>query len=203
MRSQPGIKKTRSPLQELNRLNTYNITREWTLLTQTERNLWNTFAIYRGISTKKDINKKISGHQIFIRENSLRSSLFGYGAIYNNPIHANPVLATPPPAIQLLSVVRNGVALEINHDYNVNQTTQGIILFLSRPIFQSNQSGYTKKKMIKFFTISGTQQECNAYYNSVFGLVPAVGNFLSYSIGLYDSTVDTYGALTHGIIEVL
>lgn len=192
MRSKTITRNPNSSFQQANKNRMVSIQNAWTNLTQAERSQWNQYAIYRGIKQKKNLSKNISGHQIFIRENSLRYSMTGYGAIFDNPIHSVPVLSNAPkPPIITVAVINFG-NFEINYDTILISATQAILLWISAPIKESQKSNNIKRNMIKFISVDGQAQIVNTYYTNVFGLIPNAGQFISIEIGLYDGILKTY-----------
>lgn len=196
---------TRNPnnsLQQFNKTGITLIQNAWVALTQAERNVWNQYAVYRSIKQKKSSSLVISGQQIFIRENQLRVSMTGYGAIYDNPIHTVPVFAYPPAPLTCTGISLSGEPQSVFYDTNIDNTIQGIILKLSRPLRESNQSRYEKRVLMKFNTANGISQLWPTYYATIYGITPSIGQFISVEIGVYDSTLGTFTISQPQLIEI-
>ena len=202
MRNSPSTRNPNSRLQQFNKGTITSIQNAWVAMTQAERDVWGQYAIYRNIKQKKNANKTISGQQVFIRENQLRVSLNGFGNIYAKPIHTAPIFTQPPIVITCTGISISSDPPSIFYNVNIDKDIQGIILKLSQPLRESQQSRYTKRKLMKFNTISGTTQNFPNYYQTVYGLLPIVGQFLSVEIGIYDSVIGTYSLNNPQLIEV-
>lgn len=202
MRNKTITRNPNTSFQQSNKVNLNTIQNAWSNLTDAQREQWNQFAIYRGIKQKKSLSRNISGQQVFIRENSLRASMNGYGAIFNNPIHSTPVMAVPPvPPIVTATVINFG-DFEINYDTVLVSATQSILMWISAPIKSSQKSNNIKRNMIKVTSVDGTAQIVTAYYTSVFGRIPEVGQFISIEIGLYNDTLKTFSKSTPRQFEI-
>lgn len=203
MRTQRTQKNSNTTRQQFQKTGIATILTAWINLTQAQREQWNQYAIYRSIRQKKNANKSISGQQIFIRENSLRYAYKDTSAIFANPIHSTPLFASAPSPIQITSVDENVGSLLIQHDLSVVAASQSVLLWMSAPIRESQQSRYTKRNLIKFTTIDLTTQDITNAYLSVYSVLPVVGQFVSAEIGLYDDTVKTYTRSTPVLMEVV
>jgi len=201
-RNQRAQRNSNTNFQQFNKTAIATILNDWVNLTQSEREQWNQYAIYRNIKQKRNNSRTISGQQIFIRENNLRYAMKDFGNIFLNPIHSTPLFASPPQPISITTIVRNGIALEINLDRTVIVNIDGVLAWISAPIRQSQKSRYIKRKMIKADTNSGTIHEVNAYYTSVYGRTPEIGEFISIEIGIYNDPVKTFTKNTPIQIEV-
>lgn len=202
MRSEKGKIRNNTNLQSDNKIGIKNILNTWFTLTQSQRAQWNQYAVFRNIKQKRNPSKEINGHQIFIRENNLRYNMRNYGAIFTNPIHSTPLFANPTTPIKITSVDENVGELNIHHDISVDATKQGILLWISRPIRQSQTSKYIKRTMIKTVTINGQAQIVTSYYTSVYGRIPQTGEYVSIEIGLYDNTVKTFTRSPEQLFQV-
>jgi|SRR3990172_9549793 len=203
MRPQRAKSRNTSNLVQYNKVGMSTITNAWTGLTQAQRDQWNQYAIWRNIKMSKNPTRTISGHQIFIRENSLRYSMKDYGAIFFNPIHNTPLLASPPAPINLEDILNIVLNLILQIDTNLIAAQQACLVWMSAPITQSIQSRYVKRTMIKAVTVDGASHNITDYYTSVYGRIPNVGEYVSVEIGIYDNNVKTYTRNSPQLIKVI
>jgi hypothetical protein len=127
----------------------------------------------------------------------------GFGSIFDNPIHTTPLFVSPPNPIQVLGIFIVGNSLIIHHDMAVSSFSQGVLLFMSGPIRQSQKSRYIKRRMIKVLTANGVTQNITDYYTLVYGQLPVPGNYISIEIGLYSDTLKTFSKSPPVQVEVI
>jgi hypothetical protein len=194
LRQQSGKINSNTLRSNIHRVNTSTIQTAWQSLTDDERNLWNTYAIYLGKKQKKNSSLLINGHQLFLNINSLRMDLAPDNGLFTPAILTTPILAPLPEPINIVSIERDGVALKINLDRAISNVYNVIICYLSRPIRASQMSAYIKMTLMKAPTNSGTDFECNAYYTGVYGRVPEVDEWLQTKIAIYDNRSENYSS---------
>src|SRR3972149_3992503 len=202
MRAQRAQRNSNTNAQQFQKVGINEIMLTWTSLTQAQRDQWNQYAIYRNIKQKKNPTRSISGHQIFIRENSLRYSMKDFGAIFINPIHSTPLLAQPLLPLSVTEVFNDGGAMFITYDRVTDGATEAPLFWISAPITESRQSRYVKRAMIKTDSITADSQEVTDSYLNTYGNIPLVGQFVSIEIGLYGDAVKTYSRSTPQLIIV-
>lgn len=194
MRRQGGKIDSNSLRSNAKKVSIAAIQGDWAALTQAQRNLWSTYAIYLNKKQKKNPNLLINGHQLFINVNSIRYDLQADNALFQPYLLSSPTLAPLPQPINVTSIDRNGVALELNLDRAIVAASEVLIAFLSRPIKPTQQSAYIKTILMKAPTNNGTVFDCNAYYSSVYGRTPEVGEDVFCKVAIYSTVSQNYSA---------
>lgn len=201
MRNQSGKINSNTARSNLHRVGMSTVQVQWQQLTNAQRLLWQTYAVYLNKKQKKSQSLIVNGHQLFLNINSIRFDLSTENSLFQPYLLTTPVLAPLPLPINILSVVRNGVALEFNLDRAVGLTNV-IILFLSAPLLGSQMSAHRKLILMKSPTNTGTLFECNAAYVNVYGRVPEVGEYIQTKIAIYDTAAENYSSFSVQRFEV-
>lgn len=175
---------------------------DWQNLTNSERVLWNTYAIYLNKKQKKNPSLLINGHQLFININSIRYDLSADNSLFQPYLLSTPVLAPLPAPINITSIVRNGVALECNLDRAISNLSEVIICYLSRPLSASQMSVNNKTILMKAPTNTGSLFECNAYYVNTYGRIIEVGEYVQAKIAIYSTVSQNYSSFSVNRFEV-
>lgn len=176
---------------------------KWSDLAQGDKTAWDQYAIYNPRPTRKLATVFLKGHQVFLVDNHLRYMMRNYGSIFSTYLLSTPVFTPPPSPITLDSIERDGAALLLNTNETLVNTTDAVILYLSRILTAGQRSPNFKSKMIRFFTASGTEQNIGAYYTSVYGDLPVANDYIGYRMAKYDSTSKTTSSFIQGITQVV
>jgi len=164
----------------------------WTSLTDAERLQWKIYSQYIQIKQKKNPTLYVNGHQLFINYNTLRLALSYNNLLFTPALCTVPIMAPLGQPISINSLHMNGVALEVNLSYIVNNAQEVIILYMSRVLSPSQISGYQKLILMDAPTNSGNQFECNAVYYNTYGYRPTIGDWVQTKISIYDITRQSY-----------
>jgi hypothetical protein len=202
MRNQSGKINSNTSRNNSHKIGLASIQGEWQLLTNAERLLWQTYATYLNKKQKKNPTLNINGHQLFININSIRYDLSADNATFQPYLLSTPILTPIPLPINITSIVRNGVSLEVNLDRAVAASGEVIILYLSKPLSASQMSAHTKMLLMKSPTNSGTIFECNASYYNTYGRTIDVGEYCQSKIAIYSTTSENYSSFSVQRLEV-
>lgn len=203
MRNQSGKINSNTSRSNLQRVGLAAIQGAWQSLTDSERTLWQTYAIYLNKKQHHSNSLIVNGHQLFININSIRYALSGANSLFQPYLLTTPTLAPLPQPINITSIQRNGVALECNLDRAISNVDDVIILYLSRPLRGSQMTSHVKLTLMQAPTNTGTQFECNAYYYSVYGRVVEVGEFVQSKIAIYNTASHNYSSYSVQRFEVV
>lgn len=202
MRSQPGVRTPYNPLNPESRNGAMLVNQYWQSLTIPQRAAWDAYAQFRPRPTRKDSTTFMKGQQVFFMETHMRYMMYNYGSIFSTTLNPNPVFVPAPNILTVNAIVISGITMVLQHPQPVSTPSEAVILFLSAPMTASQASAHYKTKMIRFFTSSGTDQNCGAYYESVYGALPQVGDYLGYHIALYTDAAKSFSPYSSGIIQV-
>jgi len=175
---------------------------DWQDRSNAQRLIWQTYALYLNKKQKHSTSLIVNGHQLFIDINSIRYDLSADNTLFQPYLLTTPILTPVPQPINILSIVRNGVALEVNVDRTINQLEEVIILYLSRPLLASQISAHIKSTLMKSPTNSGTIFETNAYYVNVYGRIIEVGEYVQSRIAIYSTLSQNYSSYSVQRIQV-
>lgn len=185
-----------SPRSNLRKVGMASIQNNWQNLTNTQRQLWNIYAIYIGKKQKNNSGLNINGHQLFININSIRFDLQADNGLFQPYLLSSPVLAPLPAPISIVSIHQDGVALIVNVNRAIDNTKEVVILFLSRPLLPSQMTANVKLVLMKAPTNSGTEYQCNVAYEEVYGRVIQVGEWVQSKIAIYSTDSQNYSSYT-------
>src|SRR3972149_8638966 len=87
-RNQRAQRNSNTNSQNFNKTGISSILNAWINLTQSEREQWNQYAIYRNIKQKRNQSRTISGQHICMPEKPARHPKNNSGNIFLNPIHS-------------------------------------------------------------------------------------------------------------------
>lgn len=196
IRNQSGKINSNTPRSNLRKVGIAQVQSDWQSLTDTQRTLWNTYAIYLNVKQHNNPTLNINGHQLFININSIRFDLSPDNVLFQPYLLSTPILTPIPQPINITSIERDGVSLKCNLDRTISNVDDVIILFLSRPLLGSQMSANVKLILMKAPTNSGTVFECNAYYSGVYGRVVNVGEWIQSKIAIYNTASENYSSYT-------
>jgi hypothetical protein len=202
MRNSPGKINSNTLRSNSQRVGMSTIQGDWQGLTGPERLLWNTYAIYLNKKQKHSNSLIINGHQLFININSIRYALKDTTPLFSPYLLSTPVLSPIPQPINITTIERNGLNLEVNTDRAVTDTEDVVILYLSRPLSASQQSANQKLTLMKFVTGTGSQQLCNEEYKSVYGRTIDAGEWVQSKISCYNINQENYSSYSVQRLEV-
>lgn len=194
MRNQSGKINSNTARSNLRKVGMSSVQGEWQLLSDAERLLWNTYAVYLNKKQKHNLSLSINGHQLFINVNSIRYDLSSVNALFSPYLLSTPVLAPLPQPISVDLIVINFADITVTLDRAIDVTKEVVILFLSRPLTGSQMSPNQKMILMKSPTLNGTDFICTDYYESVYGRSVAAGEWLQTKVAVYNTDSENYSS---------
>ena len=168
----------------------------WQSLTDAERLVWTTYAVYLNKKQKHNTSLILNGHQVFLNVNCLRSDLSSSNTLFVPYLLSAPIFAPLPLPISVSIITTNFGDLTITFDRAVDNTTEVIAIYLSRPLSASQQSGNQKLVLMKAQTDTGFDFICTDYYKSVYGRLPNAGEWIQLKVALYSTTSENFSSHT-------
>ena len=196
LRSNSGKIDSNSAQSNSRKVGMSSVQGSWQNLTNAQRLLWQTYAIYLNKKQKHNTSLIINGHQLFININSLRYDMSGQSALFVPYLLTTPVLAPLPLPITIVSVVFDIPALEVNISRATVPADEVVFLFMSRPLSASQVSPNTKMLLMKTPTPNNDQLDPTDYYISVYGRVPTVGEYVMTKIAIYQTAAENYSSFS-------
>lgn len=191
---------TRSNLRKVGMAQVQN---DWQTLTDAQRQLWNTYAIYLGKKQKHNTGLNLNGHQVFMQLNSIRYDLAPTNPIISPYLLDTPILVPPPqprPA-SLIAVLFGNFQVDFTPD--IDSTKEVIVCFLSRPLSGSQVSSNQKLTLMKTATADGSGYFCGDYYTEVYGRIPEIGEFIQCKVAVYNTDEQNLSAYSVQRFEVI
>jgi len=175
---------------------------EWQRLTDAQRYLWQVYSVYLNKPQHHNQSLRVNGHQLFIDINTIRYDLSIYDNAFQPYLLTTPILAPLPQPINITTIERNGITLEINLDRAVSNVNDAIILFLSRPLTGSQMSGYVKTTLMKSTTNNGTVFDVGFAYPDVYGRMIEIGEWVQSKIAIYNTSSENYSSYSVQRIQI-
>ena len=196
MRNQGGKINSNGVRSNLHKNGLSSVQSAWQTLSDTERLLWQTYAVWLNKKQKKNPSKIINGHQLFININSIRYDLAVNNFLFTPWLLSTPLFVPLPAPISIVSVERDGGALIVNLDRAVSQLDEVVMCYLSRPLLGSQMSAYQKMLLMNEPTNSGTEFQCNVAYGDGYGRVIDVGEWVQCKVAIYSDVSENYSNFT-------
>ena len=203
IRNQPAKINSNTLRSNSHKVGLSSVQGDWQNLTNQERTLWQTYALYLNKKQKHNTSLIINGQQLFIDVNTIRYDLSADNTLFQPYLLTTPILSPVPQPINILSIERNGLALECNLDRAISQLTEVIICYLSRPLLPSQTSAHIKTTLMKAPTNTGSLFECNAYYVNVYGRIIEVGEWVQSRIAIYSTVSESYSTYSVQLVQVV
>ena len=202
MRSQPGLPRVKNSVNTEALAGMALCQWSWQALDPTARSLWQSYSVFRPRPTRKNINVFMNGQGVYVYENHLRYMMRGFGSIFNPVINDNPVLSQPPLQLTPTFFFRSGSDFFLSTNENIAPTTEGIILYMSKPMPSSKQSAWFKSKMIRFEATMANANNINDAYLNAWYQLPESGQYVGYEMARYDNNLKTVSSFARGIAQV-
>lgn len=168
----------------------------WQGLTDAERLLWQTYAVYLNKKQKHNTSLLLNGHQLFLNINCLRYDLSSSNSLFNPYLLSTPIFAPLPLPITVTIITTNFGDLTVTMDRSIDNTTEVVALYLSRPLSATQKSGYQKMILMKAQTATGFDFICTDYYISVYGRLPVAGEWLQLKLAIYSTVGENFSSHT-------
>ena len=174
----------------------------WSSLVASDASAWNAYATFRNKAQKRNLSLKQSGQNLFVAENTLRWKVQSWAVGLSPVVIQTPVMAMPAFPIDVVSLSYVSLLLNISLNYSLISADQFFLIKLSRPLAQQQPSQYNKLKIIPYDPADGFAQDINDGYESVWGTLPASGQYINYEVSLCYNTGNAPGYTTRGRMQV-
>lgn len=185
MRRQGGQVNRSTQAQNDNRNILSRLQISWQGLSDQQRLLWNTYAIFKNQGTRKNLQVKLSGHQLFIRENTIRLMYNAQGAATSPVILTAPILIQPQTPPTIVSVTNASTHLYIVTSFSPVVGTSFLVWRMSAGQSPSQQSGHVKRKVFCPLPAASTTQDLYTPYITAFGALPLTLKFVTIDLAIY------------------
>jgi len=194
IRNQSAKINSNTSRSNLHRVGITIIQNSWQQLSNTNRLLWETYAIFLNKKQKNNPTLNVSGQQLFIYINSIRLALSNVNTLFIPWLLSTPVLVAIPQAIKINLIVINFGDITVTFDRAIDDSKEVVILFLSRPLTASQQSPNQKLTLMKSTTLNGYDFICTSYYAEVYGRVLNAGEYVQARVAVYNTDNQSYSA---------
>ena len=174
----------------------------WMGLTNAERTLWQTYALFLKTPQKKNPTLIINGHQLFLKLNSLRYDLHFDNTLFTPTIQDTPVLTNLPQPINVTAITRVGVLINATLDRPVNSLNEVVSLYASRPLTASQMTSNRPLTLMRTPTQTGTTLDFNANYVKVYGRRVEVGEYIQIRVAVWDDTSKYFSSFSNIRLQV-
>lgn len=175
LRNKPRPRRSSTASQYEIRMLMQSLHEAWRDLTDAQRKQWNQFISYSNATIRRDHNVLLTGHALFIQYNMLR--LLVQLSIMTTPVYV--------PLVGIFDHVSLGrddagtLTLDLEDEYPGTQTFGVCKLSTIR-----NPSRSFSPQGLRYIPIASDNEvnfDITAYYVSIFGAVPAIGDTVHYS----------------------
>lgn len=164
----------------------HSLQSSWLSLTDAQRQVWNTFALYKKVPQVNNSSRYLDGHQIFIKYNVYR--LLTGRALQTSCLYGFSEL---DPLTVYLSYA--GPGLYITGSRLFDSSVEFLVFMATYPCNSSIINPGSRFRYIPITYASGGSIVIQSAYISVFGITPAAGMFIHYRYRL----VDVIGLYVH------
>ena len=193
IKRKPSGTKTGTPSQKNRRFALYQVQQAWIALSDVQRAAWNTYASTFPTPTRLNPTSFLNGVNLYERYNLLR--ITAGETQLSNPSGAQETLSFGG-----LNLERSGSTLFLTSAVSLSGSNWFAMFFLSRPLRSTTQDSKSKTRFTYVdFTSGDTEEFIEAEYEALFGVLPAIGEFVqirrvylnSTNGQIYDSGVST------------
>jgi hypothetical protein len=168
--------------QEVRKIIFSSAVKNWSTMSQTGRDNWNTFAASFPQFSKHNVSSVLSGFAVFVKwhaANYLRTGL--YAAVDSVP-SVSPVAMDSAT----LTLVNAAGVLTLNSTWAIGDESWNVNIFMSRGFSAAqNFVGTSPKFIVGVQSIDAATVVTSAYI-AKFGALPLVGSFVNVALQLYD-----------------
>jgi hypothetical protein len=202
MRNQSGKINSNTLRSNSQKVGISSIQGYWQGLSDAERLLWQTYALYLNKKQRRNNSLNINGHQLFINVNSVRYALRDFSALFVPYLMPTPVLLPPPLPINITAITDIGLDVEVSLDRVVLVVLNVCVLSMSKILSPSQQSAHQKLTIIKTYTNTGTVLSVGAAYQDIYGRMPEIGEWVQTKISIWDDGVKAFSSPSVQRIQV-
>jgi len=191
LRQKPLPIKSDSPAQYIIRQHMITIQGSWQALTDAQRLQWDRFLDFSGQTINKDRSVKLSGHALYLKYQLYRL-LTGYSLL--TTIHYVPM---PSFAFAIgLTVAADSLQLDLG--LVIDHTELFFMFYLTNP---RQETQAPSKRGLRFMKVTPDTLrifEIKEAYKLAFGLLPAVGDWVHYTMQTFSVLAPVYSGVSFG-----
>lgn len=174
----------------------------WNQLSVSDLQAWKSYALFRNVSHKKNPALTISGQQLFLKENQVRYAMTKQMPDILPTIVSSPVIGNPEDIIQVIDVKNTAGVLTAEFDRSINPGILFLILQMSRPLTNSQESQYNKIAIIPMGDPTGNPNDITTAYQSIYSRIPNTGEWVNFTIAVGRKTSNGISGTTRGRLQV-
>ncbi len=184
LRSQPGVRKSFTYNQQLNKGTMSSVQSAYRSLSAADLLLWEQYAIFLNKKQKKNVGKSISGQALFIFQNQLRAIAARDISGILPLVIDTPVIQVDPAPIAIVNLILNFADLDVVFDHELVSADEFLVIKMSRPLLASQASGYNKMVIIKYVEEDDVALNVGPNYIEVYGRLPVEGEYVNCEVVL-------------------
>lgn len=195
MRTKPLPLDKRTELQQYVRASVTLVQSFWQALSAAERLQWERFMDFSSQTIRKDRSVLLSGHALYLKYN-VWLDLVGEEIM-------ETIQYLPLPEHATLEYIREAAGdYYLKFDIAVNPATVFFLCKLSSPRLASQAFSYKGLRFMKVTYEENDEYVFNVPYIAAFGVLPAVGSWLHYSIQWFSTLSPVYSGIFTGIMQI-
>jgi len=191
MRNERGHINKRTSTQITQRNSLSVIQAAWINLSNADRTAWDSYAIFRLLSQRKNPNAKLTGHQIFVKENLIRYTISTLVTGITTRIIETPYFNSPPEAPTITEIENDAGALNVSTSASYIIPTSYYILKITAPLSASQLSRNNKYQLMLWAQATGNPFDITTAYLSKFGLLPETGQYVNVLLSIGKNAYNT------------
>jgi hypothetical protein len=195
LRTKPRSRRSGTTSQMSCRYIMMQLHQAWAALTDAQRQQWNRFVSFSGAGINRDKAILLTGHSLFIKYNFLR--LLNHQAILTVPAYV-----VMPPFPQPGGLFIDGADYNFWTLYNVDISTFWYVLKLTIPRKHSLSFSPAGLRFMYITPITASAWLFGPPYLAAFGHLPAVGDYIHYSVQFYSMTSPVISQIQKGVFVV-
>lgn len=154
------------------------ISQAWCNLSQSDRDLWNNYAVFKPVSQKNNVGRFLNGQQIFNLYNSAYLLQF-------DTLVSTPVYDVTPCDFRNVSVVNDGANLNVRLSTSMDEATEFLMFKISAQCKSSQGRAVGGVKSIYCEFGGSYEWDITSDYIAFYGAIPAVGAHVEIEIQFF------------------
>jgi hypothetical protein len=175
---------------------------EWQQLTDLNRGSWSMFATVRPRSSRRQLDRYLSGHQVFLLENNARQQLYDCGNSITPLVMVQPVISSAPANYLINQVRIVSSQLSTYSPVGLNLANEFLLIYASAPCTNSSNSSNKSLKLMRVASDYGTAQVITNAYKTAYGMLPVIGQRIVIGWYRYDAVMKSISAWNQQIFTI-
>lgn len=168
--------------QEVRKIIFSSAVKNWSSMSQTFRDNWNTFASTFPQFSKHNVSSVLSGFAVFVKWHT--AFYLGFGDY--SFIDGIPSVAPVAMDSASITIVNAASVLTLNSTWAIGDESWNVNIFISRGFSAAQNFVGTSPKFIKKVTSIDAATVITTQYIAKYGSLPTVGSILNVALQLYD-----------------